>query len=153
MSGDHDHQRDGLPLSLDPEADSADTRVPGFLARPDGAPVYHGFAILEGVEADGFRLGTIIALGPEDYGDAFVIAPDGSRAGLVWEVGSNRQLQQVSGFEPDRWGVWAVEFSRPMESAEAARRNLEEALPALREKWAQWKSHFGSRGGTSAPDD
>jgi hypothetical protein len=51
--------------------------------RREAAPVYHGFPVIEGVEADGFRLGTISALGPDDYGDAFVIAPDGSRAGLA----------------------------------------------------------------------
>jgi hypothetical protein len=98
----HDDQRDGLPLSLDPAA-SSDESVPGFLARPEGAPVYHGFTVLEGVEAEGFRLGTISALGPDDYGDAFVIAPDGSRAGLVWEVGESREVNEVSGLEPGRW--------------------------------------------------
>lgn len=142
MDNNNQNPRDGLPLSLDPAAESANPTAPAFLARPGDAPVYHGFTVLDGVEADGFRLGTISALGPADYGDAFVIAPDGSRAGLVWEVGDNRHLHEISGFEPGRWGVWAIEFSQPMESAEAAQRNLEDALPAFRAKWAEWKATF-----------
>jgi hypothetical protein len=132
-----DEEPRGRDLALDPDAESASEQLPGFLARPEGAPVYHGFVVLG--EVDGFRLGTISELGPEPYGDAFVVAPDGSRAGLVWEVGDDRELHEVIGFEPDRWGVWAVEFPRPLSSPEAALRNLELALPRLREKWEQWR--------------
>ena len=105
--------------------------------------MYYGFTVLEGVEADGFRLGTISALGPDDYGDAFVIAPDGSRAGLVWEIGESHEVSEVSGFEPGRWGVWAVEFARPMSSKHHAQRNLEDILPALRARWEEWTAEFG----------
>ena len=136
-------KRDGLPLSLDPDAAGSDARVPAFLARSQQAPVYHGFAVLEGVEVDGFRLGTISALGPDDCGDAFVVAPDGSRAGLVWEVGDSREVREVSGFEPERWGVWAGEFARPMSSNDDAQRNLEDVLPALRAKWEAWRAVSG----------
>jgi hypothetical protein len=50
--------------------------------------VYHGFPVLPDVEVDGFRLGMISdwEAQPATEGDAFLIAPDGSRAGLVWEV-------------------------------------------------------------------
>jgi hypothetical protein len=58
-----------------------------FIARPEDAPVYHGFVILEDVAVDGFTLGKITdwEADPCETGDAFVIAPDGSRAGLVWK--------------------------------------------------------------------
>jgi hypothetical protein len=65
----------GLPLSLDADAKRASPELPAFLARPEGEPVYHGFQMLEGVEVDGFHLGTISALGPAEYGDAFIVAP------------------------------------------------------------------------------
>jgi hypothetical protein len=42
-----DWQPRGVPLSLDPEAGSADPTLPAFLARPQVAPVYHGFPLLE----------------------------------------------------------------------------------------------------------
>lgn len=72
------------PLILDASAESANPHRPAFLARPEGTPVYHGFPVVEGVEVDGFRLGMITDFesSPED-GDAFVVAPDGDRAGLV----------------------------------------------------------------------
>ena len=135
-----DWPREGLPLSLDPAAASGDASLPAFLARPAYARVYHGFQILAGVERDGFRLGTISALGPADHGDAFVIAPDGSRAGLVWQLGDRRQLHELIGFEPGRWGVWGAWFARPMRPAEDARRNLEDVLRQLRAKWQDWKA-------------
>jgi hypothetical protein len=79
----------GLPLRFDPDAESASADEPAFIARPPGAPVYYGFPILDDVEVDGFRLGMISdwEAEPSDYGDAFIVAPDDSRCGLVWEVG------------------------------------------------------------------
>jgi hypothetical protein len=78
----------GHPLALGPNARSASPTEPAFIARPEGAPVYHGFQVLPDVVVEGFTFGTItdFEAGPCDAGDAFVIAPDGSRAGLVWEV-------------------------------------------------------------------
>lgn len=86
---------EGRPLPLDPEAASANRDLSGFLARPEGAPVYHGFPILEDVEVDGFRLGMITdwEAEPADSGDAFVVAPDDSRAGLVWEIGATPRVE------------------------------------------------------------
>ena len=49
----------GKRLAIDEQAESADPGLPAFLARPAGAPVYHGFPVIGGVEADGFRLGMI----------------------------------------------------------------------------------------------
>jgi hypothetical protein len=57
-----DPRSDGLRISFDAVAESADERLPAFLARPEAAPVYHGFTILDGVASEGFMLGTISAL-------------------------------------------------------------------------------------------
>lgn len=77
----------GQPLAVDPDAVSAQPGVAAFIARPKGQPVYYGFPILEDVEVEGFRLGMITdwEREPSSYGDAFVVAPDGSRAGIIWE--------------------------------------------------------------------
>lgn len=130
----------GLPLSIDVGAKSASHDLPAFLARPEGEPVYHGFQVLEGVEVDGFRLGTISALGPAEYGDAFIIAPDGARAGLVWQVGNGEDVHEILPFEPGRWGVWGLDFPSRMRSIDDARRNLEALVPRLHEKWEAWKA-------------
>jgi hypothetical protein len=103
---------DGLPLRLDPAAGSADPTLPGFLSRPVGAPVYHGFPLVEETRTDGWCYGSITAFDdPEgcEAGDGFVVAPDGSRAGLVWSVGEF-ETQRVCEPTEDRWGVYEVAF-------------------------------------------
>ena len=45
-----------------------------------------------------------------DGGDAFVVAFDGSRAGIIWEVGESKI--EVSIPPNDRWGVFHVGFAR-----------------------------------------
>lgn len=104
------------PLAIDPKSPSASSIEPAFIARPEGEPVYHGFKVLSNVVVEGFTLGKITDFEVEstDTGDAFVVAPDNSRAGLVWEVSSNSYFEEVLGMTPDRWGVWAVSFPHPM---------------------------------------
>ena len=135
----------GRPLAIDATAQSASPTEPAFITPPAGAPAYHGFVVLNDVTADGFTLGKITDFEAEpcDEGDAFVIAPDGSRAGLVWEVSDKeRYFQEVLPSEAQRWGVWGVSFPLPMNSRENARRNLESILPDLKLRWAEWKSRF-----------
>ena len=134
----------GRPLAIDVTAQSASPTEPAFIARPDGAPVYHGFVVLDDVTVDGFTLGKITDFEAEpcDEGDAFVIAPDGGRAGLVWEVYDPPYFREIMPVETGRWGVWGVGFRLPMNSRENARRNLESILPELRLRWAEWKSRF-----------
>lgn len=136
--------RRGRPLAVDSKAKSASPTEPAFVARPQGTPVYHGFIVLDDVTADGFTFGKITdwEAEPCEAGDAFVIAPDGSRAGLVWEVCNPPYFREVMPIEADRWGVWAVGFAMPMDSHENARRNLESILPQLKSRWAEWKSRF-----------
>jgi hypothetical protein len=132
----------GRTIAVDAAARSSDPSVPGFLARPDDEPVYHGFRILDDVEVDGFKLGVIteIALGQDDAGDAFVVAPDDSRAGLVWEIADELYFEQVLAPEPTRWGVWGVGFRLPMHTPEDARRNLDSIVPELRLRWEAWRA-------------
>jgi hypothetical protein len=134
----------GRRLAIDATAQSASPTEPAFIARPDGAPVYYGFVVLDDVNVDGFTLGNITdwEAEPCEAGDAFVIAPDGSRAGLVWEVFDPPYFQEVRSIETGRWGVWGVGFRLPMSSRENARRNLESVLPELKLQWAEWKSRF-----------
>ncbi|MGA8868784.1 MAG: hypothetical protein WB510_17550 [Candidatus Sulfotelmatobacter sp.] len=77
---------------------------------------------------------------PSNYGDAFVIAPDDSRAGLVWEVSHAAYFREVCPLEPGRWGVWEVAFPLPMDSRENAVRNLDFVLPGLKQKWEAWRN-------------
>jgi len=132
----------GRPLAIDETAQSASPVVPGFLAKPCGAPVYHGFRILSDVVVDGFTLGAItdFEVEPCDGGDAFVVAPDNSRAGLVWEVATREAFAEICPMEENRWGVWAVSFPLPMTSRQNARLNLKAILPLLKPKWDEWRA-------------
>src|SRR5579863_365288 len=113
-----------------------------FLAWRAHTPVYHGCPILEDVSIDGFAFGKItdFEAEPTVFGDAFVVAPDDSRAGLIWAVSQKPYFAQAAPFEAHRWGIWSVSFLLPMTSRENARRNLEAILPKLKPKWQEWRS-------------
>jgi len=134
----------GRPLAVDHTAASASQSEPGFTARPPNSPVYHGFQVLSDVVIDGFTFGKITDFETEtcEYGDAFVIAPDNSRAGLVWEVSDKHYFQEICPLEPNRWGVWGVAFSQPMTSHDNARKNLGSILPGLKKQWEEWRRRY-----------
>lgn len=129
----------GRPLRLEDDGPPGDTST----------PVYSGFPVLDDVEHDGFRLGMITdwEAEPDDRGDAFVVAPDGSRCGLDWEVSDEHRFEAVIEPDPARWGVWYVTFPHPMDSRENARRNLAHVAPGLRERWEAWREAGASRSG------
>lgn len=93
------------------------------------------------VVVDGFTFGKISDFDAEpcSEGDAFVVAPDNSRAGLVWEVSDEPYFQELCSTESDRWGVRAVSFPHRMTSHENARRNLEHILLELKKRWQEWR--------------
>jgi hypothetical protein len=130
------------PLRVDPSATTASPGEPAFIARPDGAPVYYGFPVIEASEVDGFRFGMItdFAAQPDTCGDAFVVAPDDSRAGLVWESEvDDPYFREVLPADEQRWGVWAVGSRLPLRTEADAREFLRSALPDLRVQWEAWK--------------
>jgi hypothetical protein len=137
-----DERQRGRPLAVDHKAASTSSTEPAFVARPEGAPVYHGFVVRDDVVVDGFMLGKITdwEAEPCETGDAFVVAPDGSRAGIVWEVCDPPYFQEVMAIEAARWGVWGVGFLLQMTSRENARNNLESILPQLKSRWTEWKA-------------
>jgi hypothetical protein len=146
-----DRQPRGLPLRLDPETEPADPTLPAFLARPQGAPVYHGFPLLEESRtADGWCFGSISDFdSPEgsNWGDAFIVAPDRSRAGIVWEVGAPG-IEVVMLPDGDRWGVYQIEFEREVHNRQELVEQLQAWLPELRRLYHERRS---SRGNDSSP--
>jgi hypothetical protein len=141
-------QSEGVRLRLDPEAQSADSSLPAYLARPEDALVYHGFPMLEQSRTDdGWCFGTISEPDcPEgsDWGDAFVVAPDGSRAGIVWQVGESR-MEISSPPDEDRWGVFHVGFARRVHDEAGLVEQLGEWLSELRRRHLIWRAAQSSR--------
>jgi hypothetical protein len=137
-----DQKFDPKPLVLDSEATSASTDQPAFMSKPAGSPVYHGFPLIPETYKDGWCFGAITDFQDPSgctWGDGFVQAPDGSRAGLVWQVG-NGSLSEIMPPEPDRWGVYAIYFPRPVSNLKDLRECFEQVLPQLRERYEQIKS-------------
>jgi hypothetical protein len=132
---------DGQVARQDPTAVSARSDQPAFLAPPVGAPVYHGFLLLPNSEKDGFVFGAITRphVGASaSWGDAYVVAPDGSRAGIVWAT-NGPLIELVLPPEPRRWGVYQFRFEQPVESDAELIRNLHAILPRLKELYAAAK--------------
>jgi hypothetical protein len=88
-------------------------------------------------QAEGFELGMFVSY--DDCGDAWVRAPDGGIAGLIWETGSPEYLRVAT--EPDptgRWGTFAVRLDLPMTTDAEAEAYLRALLPRLIPYWRAW---------------
>jgi hypothetical protein len=136
---------DGKAIRTDGGARSSDPSLPAFLARPGDAPAYHGFPLVEESRTDGWCYGAITEFeDPEgcDAGDGFVVAPDGSRAGLVWSVGA---FPTEALCEPDkvRWGVYAVAFPCAVRNVDDLVACFRAILPELRSIHARLRGRAG----------
>jgi hypothetical protein len=133
------------PMMIDPSARSADPDKPAFMSPPPGAKPYHGFFLIPETAIDGFTFGAITDFLHKDtaggctWGDGFVEAPDGTRAGIVWEVSD--QVTHSTVVEPDdeRWGVFRFTVLRPVNSVDDLRENFASMLPTIKVFYAQAK--------------
>ena len=109
-------------------------------AKPAVSPVYHGYLIVPETFVDGWVLGEVTPYLRERSGDGFVVAPDGKQASLVWEVGKG-DLTEIMPATPERWGVYAVSFPKPMKTFDDLFRNFQTVLPALKEAHSRVKGN------------
>jgi hypothetical protein len=147
---------EGQVARQDPDAVSASPDLPAFIARPPGTPVYYGFPLLPESEKDGFVFGVITSArgdAPASWGDAYVVAPDGSRAGLTWVMdGPVTEVQSPP--NSGRWGVYQFRFEHPVRSDTDLILNLHAILPRLKElyelaKSTDFTSNSGEPGGSA----
>jgi len=137
----------GRKIRYDENAESAEPGLPGFLARPADAPVYHGFTVVPETETDGWVLGVISEYDcdePQTEGDAFVIAPDGSRAGIAWAT-DTPDFYEIIPPGPKRWGVYGVRFPQPVGCLEDLIANFRAVLPHLKQKFSELQEATSSR--------
>jgi hypothetical protein len=88
-------------------------------------------------EAEEFTLGIFVSYG--DCGDAWVRAPDGGVAGLVWETGAPVYFRQLIAPDPaGRWGAYAVQLDLPLTTDAGAGAYLRTLLPELIPRWRVW---------------
>jgi hypothetical protein len=132
-------------LVIDPTASTIDVAKPAFMAPPPYAEAYHGFPLLEQTRQGGWCLGAITdpfeADTPEGctIGDLFVEAPDGRRAGLVWNVDSQPRFAVVEQPEGRRWGVFHFTFPRPVRTVVDLQEAFGRILPVLRKLYVRFR--------------
>jgi hypothetical protein len=90
-------------------------------------------------EVDGFVFGMTVSY--DDCGDAWIQAPDGGVAGLVWETGSPAYFTELTPPEPNgRWGTYAVQLDLPLTTDSEAGNYLRVLLPQLIPRWQAWQA-------------
>jgi len=136
-----DKKPESKKLVLDPDAAAASAGQPAFLSKPPGSPAYHGFPLIPETCIEGWCYGALTefaGLSACTEGDGYVQAPDGSRAGLVWEVGIG-DIREISPPDLERWGVYEVWFPRAIYNVADLRDCFAHVLPRLRAKFAELK--------------
>ena len=125
--------RDGKKIFQDDKAQSRTQGMPAFLSRPEGAPIYYGFPLVEETRTDGWCFGAITEFqDPQgcNEGDGFVIAPHGSRAGLAWSVG-DFAAREICPPDETRWGVYEVAFAKAVRTVDDLVQCFRTLLPEL----------------------
>jgi hypothetical protein len=123
-------------MVIDPASGLPDTKPPFAQAR-HGSPPYHGHPLLEETRHGGWCLGAITDPFEADceagctIGDAFVEAPDGGRAGLVWVLGDEPKFAVIRPPDLGRWGVFHFTVLRPIAGMADLREAFAGMLPAL----------------------
>ena len=92
------------------------------------------------VNLDGFRYISVRVAG-ESSGSGHLEGPDGSRAGIQWEVGDGSYIMRLEGPGTDHWGVYRVGFARPVRSPSDLRANLEPLMPKFQVIYSRLRVH------------
>jgi hypothetical protein len=92
---------------------------------------------------DGFEIGIYVSY--DECGDAWVLAPDGSAASLIWELGDPVLFEETIPPDPNgRWGTYSVRLPLPLTSDAEAAAYLTALLPELVPRWERWRRERGA---------
>ncbi len=93
---------------------------------------YEGYRLIPETQMDGFTYGAITPLGENpERGAGFLEGPDGSRAGLQWELSDRPYIMRIEAPDGEKWGVYRVGFTRPVQTVADLKENLRQVLPKL----------------------
>lgn len=67
------------------------------------------------------------------FGDGFVQAPDGTIAGIIWEVAEKSYISTCIEPDNERWGVYNVGFVRPIKTVDDLVYNFKTIYPLIKE--------------------
>jgi len=130
-------------MLLEPDAKSTDTSKPAFMSPPPGSKPYYGFPLIKETTTDGFTMGSITDFLEKDsdegctIGDAFIEGPDGTRAGIMWEVGKEFLFSTILEPDSDRWGVYIFNVRKAVNSIDDFKNNFRLMLPKIKELYKE----------------
>lgn len=147
-------RREGVPktLLLDPEAETADSDKPAFLAPPPDSEPFHGSPLLDVTRTDGWCLGAVTDPCEPDcargctIGELFVETPDGRRAALCWNVEMPQKLVELAVEDPRLWGSYHVTFMSALRDLEGLKEMFLCLLPILKQMYARAMAKTKNRG-------
>jgi hypothetical protein len=79
---------------------------------------------------DGFRFESLHQ--GQEHGSGILWGPDGSRAGIQWEVAESPYIMRIEDPAGGSWGIYRLGFTRPVASEDEVTENLRELLPKLK---------------------
>lgn len=77
----------------------------------------------------------------ESSGSGQLEGPDGSRAGIQWELADGPYIMRLDGPGTDHWGVYRVGFTRPVRTFSDLRANLEPLMPKFQVIYSRLRVH------------
>ena len=85
------------------------------------------------VEWNGFVFEAVTPLDQRrETGAGLLRGPDGSKAGLQWELAESPYIMRLGGPAEGSWGLYRVGFTRPVASAADVAANLEPLWPKFK---------------------
>lgn len=103
---------------------------------------YEEYPLIPETTIDGFTYGAVTPIGEQqERGGGFLQGPDGSRAGIRWELSDSPFIERIEGPDGNRWGVYRLGFTQPVESIQDLVANLEALLPKLKVLYSRARVH------------
>lgn len=95
--------------------------------------MYEGYSLIPQTAWEGFTYGAITPVGERrESGAGFLQGPDGSRAGLQWELADSPYIMKIEGPGQHTWGLYRVGFVTPVGNVADLVTNLLPLLPKLK---------------------
>lgn len=133
-------------LILDQTAKSTDPDKPAFTSPPKDSKPYYGYPLIKEICFDGFCYGAVTDFLQPDcdegcrIGDGFVEAPDGTRAGLFWEVRSEMGFSRMGNSDNKRWGIYYFAIPQPIKTVDDMKITFERMVPVLKKMHSEFYS-------------